>query len=66
MITVKTIIEDYLRAHGFDGLCNDDCGCPLGALMPCDGYDIATCTPGYAAKEADGLNIIQAEKPVTP
>jgi len=35
-ITVKEMVEVYLRDNGFDGLCSMDCGCRLGDLMPCD------------------------------
>lgn len=45
-MTVKEMIEKYLRDNGFDGLCNDDCGCPLDDLMPCCD-SIEGCVPGY-------------------
>lgn len=47
-ITAVKIVEDYLKSHGYDGLCCPDagCGCRLGDLAPCcDGMD--NCTPGY-------------------
>ncbi len=62
-IPVKEIISRYLRMHGFDGLCNKfECGCFLADFLRCDaaGED---CIPGYAAKNEDGDNIIQSEKP---
>lgn len=47
---VKTIMWEYLKANGFDGLYNADagCGCLTNELMPCDGcYDY--CQPGFKA-----------------
>jgi hypothetical protein len=44
--TVKSIIADYLRAEGYDGLCDVDCGCWLTDLMPCGNLP-ADCKPGY-------------------
>lgn len=32
--SVIEIIQEYLKAHGFDGLCNDDCGCGARDLSP--------------------------------
>lgn len=38
--TVKEIVELYLKAHGYDGLYQDDgmvgCGCGVDFLFPCD------------------------------
>lgn len=34
-MTIKQIVEERLRADGFDGLCRADCGCKLDDLMPC-------------------------------
>ena len=34
--TLKSIVAAYLRANGYDGLYNEDCGCLLADdLMPC-------------------------------
>ncbi len=44
--TLKTIVADYLRAHGYDGLCRMDCGCALDDLMPCD-IVCDHCRPAY-------------------
>lgn len=33
MKTVKAIVEEYLRANGYDGLCSEDCGCDVNDLM---------------------------------
>ena len=56
-VTVKTIVKTYLDENGFDGLYNDDCGCSLRDLMPCD-YDVSTCKPGHARLLPDGDFII--------
>lgn len=39
MKTAKSIVIDWLKAHGCDGLCNTGCGCGCGCddLIPCDG-----------------------------
>ena len=55
-MTVKDIIADTLKSHGFDGLCHPDtdCGCGLDDLIgPCEGaqYD---CQPAYKIKDAQG------------
>ncbi len=53
--TVKTIVAEYLRAHGYDGLwhCDAPCGCEIDDLEPCEqmsseckaGYKTAGCNP---------------------
>ncbi len=45
--TVFTIITDYLREHGFDGLYNEagECACELALLVPCEALN-AECSPG--------------------
>ena len=47
-ISVREIVENYLREHGYTGLCNYECGCPLGGLMPCYDLNIEECCAGYA------------------
>ena len=46
-MTVREIVAQWLRDHGYDGLYHDgDCGCLLDDLMPCcDSCD--NCEPGY-------------------
>jgi hypothetical protein len=46
-MTVKEIIEKYLVDKGYGGLCDSECGCFLGGLMPCGMAD-PECVPGYA------------------
>ena len=50
-MTVKEIVEKYLRDNGYEGLCNPDneCGCPLDDLMSCSGEYVGPCEPGYAS-----------------
>ena len=45
--TVSDIIVEYLKENDFDGLYNDDCGCPINDLAPCNCEAIMTCIPGY-------------------
>ncbi len=62
-IPVKQIVTNYLRMHGYDGLTDcEECGCFLGNLAPCECFD-PECVPGYAAKDENGDDIIQPEKP---
>ena len=34
-MTIKDIIQNWLRDNNFDGLCNQDCGCGINDIMPC-------------------------------
>ena len=46
-MTVKEIIEQYLRTNGFDGLFSEvECACGIDDLVPCDG-PCDRCRPGY-------------------
>ena len=46
-MTVKEIVEKYLKDNGFDGLYQDDiCGCLSNDLAPCC-ESFITCCPGY-------------------
>ena len=54
--TVKQIVQDYLTAHGYDGLYDGDgCGCRLGDLFPCTD-SFSNCMPGYTCGP-DGMHI---------
>lgn len=47
---VMSIITAWLRDHGYDGLCNEDCGCGLEGLAPCLCHEVGippTCKPAY-------------------
>jgi hypothetical protein len=45
-LTARDIVLEYLDAHGYDGLYDDDCGCIKDDLAPCG--EISTdCLPGY-------------------
>lgn len=48
-MNIKEITIEYLKANGFDGLCNGDieCGCRLVDLMPCSGPNERNCEPAY-------------------
>jgi len=47
-INVKTILSEYLKQHGYDGLYNADleCGCVIDDLIPCD-FNFSECEPAY-------------------
>jgi len=47
-MTIREIVREYLKVHGFDGLCGDECGCGGKDLFICDGAEnILECQPGY-------------------
>ena len=62
MKTVKEIVKDFLIAHGYDGLWNDDCGCFLVDLMPCNFDGIHMCKAGHKRLLSDGDWIIGPKK----
>lgn len=45
-MTLHEIVAEWLREHGYDGLCRDTCGCGLDDLMPC-GEPGDDCVPAY-------------------
>lgn len=54
MITGKEIVIEYLKKHGYDGLCDPDneCGCTLDDLEPCVGYgNISLCVAAMNNKD---------------
>ncbi len=49
-MTIEQIIKKYLKDGGFMGLCHpdEDCGCAIDDLFPCDLYLCGTnCQPAY-------------------
>ena len=51
-MTVQEIVAEYLKNNGYDGLCNEDCGCGLEDFMPCVNSEfhsgnIHGCEPAY-------------------
>ena len=49
MSDVKTIVGDWLKANGYEGLFNEnaECGCDMDDLMACDMSGIDACVPAY-------------------
>ncbi len=48
---VQTIVAEYLKTHGYDGLYDgDDCGCEVDNLFPCG----LECNPYPYCKPATG------------
>ena len=45
-MTIYGIIFRFLLDNRFDGLYNEDCGCCLENLHPCD-ENFSECMPGY-------------------
>lgn len=45
-MTIREIIEQYLKDNNYDGLAGDDCGCKISDLMCCDN-PTPNCQPGY-------------------
>lgn len=45
-MNIAKIVEAWLVQNGYEGLYNDECGCEVGDLMPCDEPNI-NCEAGY-------------------
>lgn len=63
-MTIKEIVEKYLKEHGFGGLFSPscECACRNSDLFPCEGDYMSTdCEPGYEVPgngdEVDGEEI---------
>lgn len=48
MLTVRRMIELYMKENGYDGLCSllGECACKLSDFIPCNDLDIDECQPG--------------------
>ena len=46
MKCLQQIVGEYLREHGYDGLCTDDCGCSIDDLGLCE-ESMSNCVPAY-------------------
>jgi hypothetical protein len=54
-------VKRRLEYGGYDGLCNDRCGCSIDDLAPCDDMQ-NDCRPGYIHHHSDGYAIIASDK----
>lgn len=55
-MTVKEIVIEYLKENGYDGLCNNSCGCGIDDLFPCSFENTDICETAYkvACKGCEG------------
>jgi len=63
--TVENILRDWLKQHGYDGLCDLDaeCGCSLDNFIPCGEVQM-DCEAGYKGPVGErGEFFIGQEKP---
>ncbi len=53
-MNIREIVREYLKANGYDGLCDvgAECGCRLGDFMPCDDATVY-CEAGHLAPGDD-------------
>lgn len=47
-------MKKWLEQNGYGGLYDDDCGCSLDDLMPCDGAFVYRCMAGYKCESGVG------------
>jgi len=53
-VSACDIIKTWLKENGYDGLCdNDECGCGLDDLAPCDYIGLYHCVAAH--KQDNGL-----------
>jgi len=53
-VSACDILKTWLKENGYDGLCdNDECGCGLDDLAPCDSIGLYHCVAAH--KRDDGL-----------
>lgn len=59
---VIKIVELHLKAHGFDGLYSDECGCFIDDLAPCCEIQ-GSCRAGYKhTSSVSGQSVISCNK----
>jgi hypothetical protein len=56
-MNAKAMVYHYLIVHGFDGLCTDDCGCPLTDLAPCGEGPLPDCRAAKSRILGDGEHV---------
>lgn len=59
-MTIKDIIEKYLKDNGFDGLAGDECGCGVDDIFPCSEF-CGQCEPAKYVKCEDCLKEDEGE-----
>jgi len=66
MKIVKSILEDWLKENGYDGLCDylGRCSCLIKDIAPCE-QDCRYCAPGYKHLDENGLWYIANKTPKT-
>lgn len=62
-ITCRDIVESWLKANGYDGLCSEECGCGMGEdFSPCGFAEFESCTPAYKITCKCGVILYVANK----
>jgi hypothetical protein len=57
--TVKDMVKDWLRSHGYDGLSSEECSCSISeeiendGFMDCNDFDIVDCKAWLLPNEKD-------------
>jgi len=48
-MTVKEIVREYLKTHGYDGLFNEEseCACVFSNVILCEAENLRDCEAGY-------------------
>ena len=59
--TIREIVRDWLREHGYDGLYYEDCGCSVepDQIMVC-GEPSDGCRAGVRRKDCSGCTLLEA------
>ena len=62
-MTTQEILKEWLEDHGYDGLCNIDCGCGVDDLFCCYDSRFLDCKPAYKHERTTGEVFYREEKP---